>query len=243
MSASPVSTHAAAAGAAPRDVSDALASAPLFAGLAPLDIEQIAGRMVRRRFGRGDVILSQGGAAGAMHVITRGSVKITIASDEGKEMILAILRRGELFGEIAALDGGARSATVTSTEATETAALSRQDLLEFVRAHPEFALRLIATLAQRLRRVDERLEDAHFLDLDARLAKVLVDLGEEQGQPLPDGSTKIFLTQSELASMIGATRVSANRLLKTFEAAGLVRRGRSAIVITNLNALRFRSGR
>jgi CRP-like cAMP-binding protein len=243
MSASLASTPPRPAGGPQKDVSDALGSAPLFAGLAAGDIEQIAGRMVRRRFGRGDVILSQGAAAGSMHVITRGSVKITIASDEGKEVILAILRRGELFGEIAALDGGARSATVTSIEATETAVLSRADLLEFVRAHPEFALRLIATLAQRLRRVDERLEDAHFLDLDARLAKVLVDLTEEQGQPLPDGSTRISLTQSELASMIGATRVSANRLLKTFEAAGLLHRGRSAIVITNLNALRFRAGR
>jgi CRP-like cAMP-binding protein len=158
-------------------------------------------------------------------------------------MILAILRPGDLFGEIAALDGGARSATVTATETTETAALSRTDLLEFVRAHPEFALRLISTLAQRLRRVDERLEDAHFLDLDARLAKVMVDLAEDQGSRLPDGSTRVSLTQSELASMIGATRVSANRLLKTFEGAGLVRRGRSAIIITNLEALRFRAGR
>lgn len=187
--------------------------------------------------------MSQGAAAGGMHVISRGSVKITIASDEGKEMILAILRAGELFGEIAALDGGARSATVTANEAVETAALSRADLLEFVVAHPEFAIRLIATLAQRLRQVDERLEDAHFLDLDTRLAKALADLSEQQGQPQPDGAVRLQLTQSELASMIGATRVSANRLLKTFEAAGLVRRGRSAIVVTNLEALRFRAGR
>jgi CRP-like cAMP-binding protein len=228
---------------APKEVADALASAPLFAGLAQVDFDQIGSRMVRRKYSRGDVILNQGAAAGAMHLITSGSVKISIASDEGKEMILAILRPGDLFGEIAALDGGARSATVTAAETTETAALSRSDLLEFVRAHPEFALRLISTLAQRLRRVDERLEDAHFLDLDARLAKALVDLAEDQGASQPDGSTRLTLTQSELASMIGATRVSANRLLKTFEAAGLLRRGRSAIVITNLEALRFRAGR
>jgi CRP-like cAMP-binding protein len=132
---------------------------------------------------------------------------------------------------------------VTAVESTETAALSRTDLLEFVKAHPEFSLRLIATLAQRLRQVDERLEDAHFLDLDARLAKRLVDLTAEQGHAMADGTVKLSLTQSELASMIGATRVSANRLLKTFEAAGLVRRGRSAILVTNLQALRFRAGR
>jgi CRP/FNR family cyclic AMP-dependent transcriptional regulator len=242
LSASPTASPAGVR-TTPRDVAEALASAPLFAGLAQPDIDQIASRMVRRRYGRSDVILSQGGAAGSMHVITRGVVKISIASDDGKEMILAILRKGDLFGEIAALDGGARSATVTATEPTETAALSRQDLLEFVRAHPEFALRLIATLAQRLRRVDERLEDAHFLDLDTRLAKVLADLSDEQGQRLPDGTVRITLTQSELASMIGATRVSANRLLKTFEAAGLVRRGRNAIVIINHAALNFRAGR
>jgi CRP/FNR family cyclic AMP-dependent transcriptional regulator len=224
------------------DVSGALRSAPLFEGIPPQDIEQIASRMVRRRFSRGDVILSQGGAPGAMHVITRGSVKITISSDDGKEMILAILHPGELFGEIAALDGGARSATVTAIEPTETAALSRSDLLEFVQTHPDFALRLIATLAKRLRLVDERLEDAHFLDLDARMAKILLDL-TDQGQILADGSVRISLTQSELASMIGATRVSANRLLKTFESAGLVRRGRSAITVTDMRGLRHRAGR
>jgi CRP/FNR family transcriptional regulator, cyclic AMP receptor protein len=206
------------------------------------DVEQIAARMVRRAYGRGDVILSQGGAPGAMHLITAGAVKITIASDEGKEVILAILRAGELFGEIAALDGGARSATVTAVEDTETAALSRTDLLEFVRSHPEFALRLIGTLAARLRRVDQRLEDAHFLDLDARLARALVDLADAQGKR-SEGAVRVALTQTELAAMIGATRVSANRLLKTFEGAGLVRRGRSSLVITNVDALRYRAGR
>jgi CRP-like cAMP-binding protein len=242
VSATPAPPAARAAVPLAGDIIGALRSAPLFEGIPPQDIDQIAGRMVRRRYSRGDVILSQGGAPGAMHVITRGSVRITISSDDGKEMILAILHPGDLFGEIAALDGGARSATVTAAEPTETAALSRADLLEFVQTHPEFALRLIATLAKRLRLVDERLEDAHFLDLDARMAKVLFDL-TEQGQRMADGSVRVELTQSELASMIGATRVSANRLLKSFESAGLVRRGRSAITVVDMRGLRHRAGR
>jgi CRP/FNR family cyclic AMP-dependent transcriptional regulator len=225
-------------------IASALRAAPIFEGLSADEVEALVGAMEPRRFDRSDVILKQGDAPGGLHVVCQGAVKISIANADGKETLLAIIRPWDLFGEIAALDGGPRSATVTAIEQTETAFLARSQLLGFVRSHPDFALRLIETLAARLRRVDERLEDAHFLDLDTRFARLLLDLANEQGQPEPGGiAIRLRLTQSELASMIGATRVSANRLLGAYQDAGILRLVSGALLIVNREALRIRAGR
>ncbi len=226
------------------DIPAALAAAALFQGMLPEDVQSLATMMVNRRYARGDIIMNQGDLPGAVHLVCSGEVKITIANEEGKETLLALLRPGDLFGEIAALDGRSRSATVTAVEATGTAALARQDLLAFVRTHPDFALKLIETLAARLRRIDERLEDAHFLDLDTRFARTLIDLAEQRGAQTSEGVSVGFpLTQSELASMIGATRVSVNRLLGAYQDTGLIRLEKRKMVILDVARLRGRAGR
>jgi len=225
-------------------VAAALKDAPLFESLTSAQVETLAHSMEGRHYERGEVILTQGDAPGGLHVVCEGAVKISIANDEGKETLLAIFRPWDLFGEIAALDGQARSASVTAIEPAATAFLSRSQLLAFVRSNPDFALSLIQTLASRLRRVDERLEDAYFLDLDTRFARLLLNLADEQGQPAPGGiAIRLPLTQTELASMIGATRVSANRLLGAYQDAGLIRLERRALVIRDSDGLLKRAGR
>src|SRR5439155_24060284 len=130
-------------------------------------------------------------------------------------------------GEMAALDGGPRSATVTAVEATETFALMRDDLLSFARENSDFALALIITLSNRLRRADEWLEDSYFQDLDTRMARRLIELAEEHGVDTNEGVEVQFpLTQSDLAGMLGATRVSVNRLLGSYQDAQLLRLGK-----------------
>ena len=226
------------------DIAAALAAAPLFKEMQPTDIQALVAMMLNRRYAKGEIIMNQGDLPGAVHLVCSGEVKITIANEDGKETLLALLRPGDLFGEIAALDGRSRSATVTAVEATGTAALPRQNLLAFVRTHPDFAMKLIETLAARLRRVDERLEDAHFLDLDTRFARTLLDLTEQRGSPVAEGfSVGFSLTQSELASMIGATRVSVNRLLGAYQDAGLIRLEKRKMLILDLRRLRQRAGR
>ena len=122
--------------------------------------------------------------------------------------------------------------------------VAREELLGFVRHRPDFALRLISTLAARLRHIDSRLEDAHFLDVDTRFARLLLDLAEGHGTDTLDGIlVPLSLTQTELAAMIGATRVSANRLLRDYQAAGLVRRTKGALTLIRLSELRYRAGR
>src|SRR5207244_2586753 len=122
------------------------------------ELEVMATRMKPRSYRRGEIIFRRDDPAGALHVIQMGSVKISLDNDEGKETVLALMGPGACFGEIAALDGGPRSATVTAVEPTETVALLRTDLLDLMRAHPDVALALIETLAVRLRRIDTRLE-------------------------------------------------------------------------------------
>ncbi|MFN0096353.1 MAG: Crp/Fnr family transcriptional regulator [Dehalococcoidia bacterium] len=222
---------------------EALGRISLFAGLTAPELAEIATKMRPQRFKRGEVIFYQGDAPGAFFLIRTGSVKITTMNADGKETLLALLTAGQCVGEMGALDGDARSATVTALEVTETLALQRPELLGFVRSHPDFALRLIATLASRLRRLDERLEDAHFLDLDTRLAKLLIDFARERGQRETRGIVvPMPLSQSDLAAMIGGTRVSVNRLLNAYQEEGILAREKDSFVIVHERAMRAHAG-
>jgi CRP-like cAMP-binding protein len=221
-----------------------LRSVTLFAGVNEQTLTRLARRLQRRTYRRNEVIMHRGDPAGALHVIRTGRVKVTLPSEEGDETVLALMTAGDCFGEIAALDGGPRSATVTAVEPTETLALLREELLASVREEPDLALALIATLAARVRRTDAWLEDAYFQDLDTRLARRLVELADEQGRTTPDGIEVAFpLTQSDLAGMLGVTRVSVNRLLGAYQDDRLLRLNRGSFTVLNPDALRRRAGR
>jgi CRP/FNR family transcriptional regulator, cyclic AMP receptor protein len=221
-----------------------LRSVTLFAAVNEQTLTRLARRLQRRAYRRNEVIMHRGDPAGALHVIRSGRVKVTLPSEDGDETVLALMTAGDCFGEIAALDGGPRSATVTAVEQTETLALLRDDLLASVRAEPDLALALIETLAARIRRTDAWLEDAYFQDLDTRLARRLVELADEQGRTTPDGIEVAFpLTQSDLAGMLGVTRVSVNRLLGAYQDDHLLRLGRGSFTVLNPDALRRRAGR
>ena len=226
------------------DLGTALRSVSIFTNVPERDLAALATRLRRRTFRRGEVILHRGDPAGSLHVIRGGRVKVALPSEEGEETVLALLGANDCFGEIAALDGGPRSATVTAVEPTETLALLREDLLSFAREHSDFALALIATLAARLRRADEWLEDAYFQDLDTRMARRLLELAEEHGKETDEGIEVEFpLTQSDLAGMLGATRVSVNRLLGTYQDAHLITLGRRSFTVLAADELRERAGR
>jgi CRP/FNR family cyclic AMP-dependent transcriptional regulator len=221
-----------------------LSAVPLFEAMQPQELAPLAARLRRRTFRRNEVIVHRGDPAGAVHVIRSGRVKVTLPSEEGDETVLALFGPGACFGEIAALDGGPRSATITAVEPTETLALLREDLLSFARDNPNFALTLITTLAARLRRTDEWLEDAYFQDLDTRMARRLLEVTEEHGHPTAEGIEVAFpLTQSDLAGMLGATRVSVNRLLGVYQDARLIRLGKGSFTVLKPHELRMRAGR
>lgn len=202
-------------------------------GLPPGELAGLASTMHRRTYRRGEPVFHQGDPGQTLHVVYRGRLKIVLPGQHGEEAVLTIVGPGDVFGDLALLDGAPRSASVVALEPVETAVLSRAEFVGLLRRSPSVVDGLLATLAQRIRRLTDEVADLTFLDLHARLAKKLLDLAEGHGRPI-DGAIEIELplTQEELASMIGATRPRVNKLLGLYEDRGAIaRRGRHILIL------------
>jgi CRP-like cAMP-binding protein len=171
--------------------------------------------------------------------VTAGAVKIVLPSEEGDEAILATVRPGAFFGELALLDGAPRSATAIAMEPTQTLILPRDRFRSLIDTEPATRDALLAALAGELRRLTDHVEELHFLDMTGRMAARLLRLAQGTGTAAPDGSVRLDgpYTQGDLASMIGATRQSVNKLLGQFVDDGLIRVDPDAIVIVDLAGL------
>src|SRR5688572_27456662 len=216
-----------------------LAAIPFFGGLEADALERLASSMRTRRFRRGEVIFHIGDPGDALFVIVSGEVKISLPSDTGEEAILATLGPGEFFGELALLDGAARSASASALSATETVVLPRDRFRELIATEAAVRDALLAAIAGELRRLTTHVEELHFLDITGRLAARLVRLAKDSGTTLPDGGIRLRtnLTQGDLAAMVGCTRQSVNKLLGQFTDDGLVRQDREGIVVTDMVGL------
>lgn len=196
---------------------DALKSVPFFANLGSDDISELADRLVPRRFSSGQIIFHLGDPGGLLYVITDGKVKISHSTPDGQEALLVILGRGDFFGELALLDDAPRSATAEALEPTETLTLHRTEFMRFIETHPAFARHVLYVLARRIRHMNNQISDIFFLDLPGRLARTLLQLAEQHGSPTDKGvEIELSLTQTDLAEMTGATRVSINKALGRF---------------------------
>jgi CRP-like cAMP-binding protein len=222
-----------------RSVLESLSTIPFFAGLERAALERVAAGMRTRRFRRGEVIFHIGDPGDALFVIVDGEVKISLPSETGDEAILATLRVGDVFGELALLDGAPRSASATAISATETVVLPRDKFRELIATEAGVRDALLASIAGELRRLTTHVEELHFLDITGRLAARLVRLAQEGGTRTSDGTVRLRsnLTQGDLAAMVGCTRQSVNKLLGQFTDDGLIRLDREGIVVTNLEGL------
>jgi CRP-like cAMP-binding protein len=222
-----------------RPLAEAMASIPFFSGVDAAILESVRRGMRTRRFRRGEVIFHQGDPGDALFIVTSGAIKITLPSESGDEAILTTLRAGDVFGELALLDGAPRSATATALEATETLILPREQFRELLATEPAIRDAILAALAGELRRLTNHVEELHFLDITGRLASRLARLAAETGRAQPDGSIRLRspLTQGDLAAMIGCTRQSVNKLLGMFTDDGLIRLERDSIVVLDLEGL------
>jgi CRP/FNR family transcriptional regulator, cyclic AMP receptor protein len=224
------------------DPAEILRNVPFLAGVGDDVLVRLAGKMRRRSFRRNEVIFHRGDPAGGMHIIRSGRIKVTMQSEEGDETVLRIFGPGEHFGDMGALDGQPRSATITAIEPTETLVLLREDLLACAREFPDLAMALIEALSARLRETDERLEDAYYHDLDTRLARCLCQLAAEHGRETAEGiEVDVPLTQTDFAGMLGVTRVSINRQFGIYQDEGLLRLNRRSFTILQPAALRRRA--
>ena len=167
-----------------RPVIASLAAIPFFGGLEPDALDRLAAGMRSRRFRRGEVIFHIGDPGDALFVIVSGEVKISLPSETGDEAILATLRPGDVFGELALLDGAPRSASASALTPTETVVLPRERFRELIATETGVRDALLASIAGELRRLTTHVEELHFLDITGRLAARLVRLAQEGGTPV-----------------------------------------------------------
>jgi CRP/FNR family transcriptional regulator, cyclic AMP receptor protein len=191
----------------------------LFSALDEKRRREIAGYAKLRSYAAGEPVCRLDDRGDSMMAIVLGTVRISLPAVKGKEIILADLGAGELFGEIALLDGKPRSANATALTNCELMVLERHDVLPFLERNPDACIKLMEMLCARIRRSDERMSDIAFFDLPARLAKTLLNYpGARRGS----GPVKLSLSQSELAAMAGGTRENVNRCLREWQRMGIL---------------------
>lgn len=205
----------------------------LFAALDEKGRHELAAYAQPRKFAAGEAICRLGDRGDSMMAVAVGTVRISLPSIRGKEIILADLQAGELFGEIALLDGKPRSADATALTNCELMALERRDVLPFLERNPIACMKLMEILCARIRRTDERMFDIAFFELPVRLAKTLLHYTEQSG-----GTMKLSLSQSELAEMVGGTRENVNRCLRGWQRDGFLKLSGGWTIILKPEALR-----
>lgn len=211
---------------------------PFLGALTAVETQELFRGARTRRFRAGEAVFRKNDPGDGLYGVVRGRILIVTESPEGKELILNKHDPGELFGEIALLDGAGRSATATAYEASELLYLSRDNFLTFIRTRPEAMIRIIALLCARLRRATILVEDSVFLDTSARLAKLVLALLNDR-EPHADARSKPSLTisQKDLALMLGVSREFVSKLLALWRASGTVDIGRRRLTVLDARAL------
>lgn len=215
-----------------------LRQVPIFCMLEAKHLTILAEMAHQQHYRKGQMIFYRGDPGNAMYVLTQGSVRLTLPSETGSEVLVAVLRPGEHFGELAVLDGRPRYVTAVAAEAAEVLAIYRDKLLAFLREHAEASLQVALALSLRLRHITELLADMAFLDLLSRLAKRLCQMAGILEEP-PGEVAEIRLGQEALAEMVGATREAVNKQLAKLREMGLIETGRGHIRI--LRPVRLRA--
>ena len=209
-----------------------LARTEVFSHLEPRELREVAQVAVPRSWKRGEVIFREGDAGDTCYLVQSGAVLLTREHGDGRQLALAELRAGSLFGELAIFRGETRSATAEVLEATRAVALLAGDFQRLIKGNPELALKLLATLAERVSRTNERLIQQSFQTVAGRVASAL--LGQtraRQAEGAPENGVLIRATQAEIAHLAGTSRESASRFLATLERAGVVELGRGKVMV------------
>ena len=201
----------------------ALLSSPLFEAMKPDELDEVLKLSSERRVPRGASLFQKGDAGSSMMAVLTGRVRVSSVSAEGKEITLNVINPGEVFGEIALLDGKPRSADCSAIEETTLLVLERRHFLPFLRRNEDLYLRLLAVLCEKLRRTSMALEELALFDLPARLARVLLKLAADYGRPVgKDIRIGVKMSQRELSNLVASSRESVNKQLRVWRDDGVV---------------------
>jgi CRP-like cAMP-binding protein len=206
-----------------------LRSHPLFRDLPPAVIEHLGSYMKTRRVARGTAIFAKGDPGSGLMGVLAGAVKVSVASADGKDIVLNVFREGDIFGEIALLDGRPRTADATAMSDCELIVIERRDFVPFLSSQPDVMLKFIEILCSRLRRTSEQVQDVTFLNLPTRLAKTLLQLTEDQDGAGP--KRKVTITQREISQIIGRSRESTNKQLRAWAKRGWIKLERGGVSV------------
>jgi CRP/FNR family transcriptional regulator, cyclic AMP receptor protein len=214
---------------------------PILNGL-PEDVRRHVLAAARlRRFGRAEVVFHEGDPGDTLHLIAKGRVAVRVSTTLGETATLAVLGRGDFFGELALLGERPRTATVAALEPVETMALHRDSFDELRAAYPQVQAFLVEVLGAQVRRLSAQVMEALYVPADRRVLRRLSELaalysGGEDGASIP-------MTQEDLATMAGTSRATVNRVLGEAEKAGLITVGRRRVTVNDEEGLAARSGR
>lgn len=212
----------------------------LFSNIPDSDLQQISKDIVERPFDPGDIIFHEGDSGQLLYFVKSGSVRIFVNGLDGSETsVILIGSPGQLFGELAVIDGLPRSATAVAMTPTILCTLNRTTFREQLRRYPQFGLNFMQILSTRVRYNTKQMDSFASLDVSQRLARKLMELAQNYGQIQANGVyITMTLTQSDLASLIGATRESINKNLRAFRRQQWIDLNHGHITILDPEALR-----
>lgn len=217
----------------------ATARVSIFSKLSQADVEELTKILTARKYAPNTAVFFQGDPSDSLYILIKGSVKVAKAAEDGREKILDILGPGEIFGELAMLDGHPRSATVTTCEATELASISHKDFRDLVSTRSEILWKVLVSLCERVRKTSTDMLELSSREVPYRLLAALSQLAEKYGQVAADGSCLISQNFgiNDLVAMVGSNREVVSRLLHRYQEEGLIELGTNKLIIPDPKAL------
>jgi len=211
----------------------------LFGKLSTSEVDSLIGYTRVEQYPAGREIFDKGSPGQSLMAVLRGSIKISSLSRDGKEVVFRIINTGEIFGEIAALDGEERSADAAAMTDCELLVFDRTDFLRMLENRADLCMILLRILCRRLRQTTEQVEDVMFRHLESRLAKALLQLAGRVGlHGLQSKAVELHVSQREFGNMAGGSRESVNKFLQNWHRQGLIDLGKASILIKDIDALR-----
>jgi CRP/FNR family cyclic AMP-dependent transcriptional regulator len=216
-----------------------LSKTPLFASLTPAEISALSSRVSSKHFHRGEILFHEGDSCLGLFLVAAGKIRIFKLSPSGREQVLAVEEPGGSFAELPVFDGGPYPASASAVEDTEVLFISRKDFQDFCREHPNVALKLIAIVGSRLRRLVSIIEDLSFTTVRQRLISAILHLAEETGAHTKRGiRLKLPKSHQDLAAELGTVRELVSRNLSRLQAEGFLELDGRTILIKDLAGLK-----
>ena len=221
------------------DVETVLRKTPLFASLTEAEMRALAARISKRHFRRGELLFGEGDPCTGLFLVASGKIRIFKLSAAGREQVLAVEGPGSSFAELPVFDGGNYPAAASALEDADVLFISRKDFQNFCREHPDVALKVIAVVGSRLRRLVGIIEELSFTTVRQRLIAVVLRLAEASGRPSRDGvHLELTMSHQDLAAELGTVRELVSRNLSRLQAEGFLEVDGRKIVVKDLAGLK-----